>query len=690
MRGRSLHAAGALVALLSGLAGCAGRPGVVSADADVGAVVRPVLVAPPDAIDCIVDRGHATLVVRLTVHNEGTTFQRFDRVLRDLPEGAVATGLRALAGRNGRAVWFAGALMETAAAARAYEDLSGVGGDAPRGRTLLSWRDDMPALEIFPIDPGASKTVEYTLEAPMPYRDGRHVLTLPRGTDGFRPRVTFVAAHGGDTLAVGDHEVASGEPLQLPDDGLTLTLARPAEDRPRLDGAFAAVPFAPGRALLHTALDVAPRLSEAPRAPWVVIALDGSRSMSDAQRGAEITAARAYLDALPDAQVTVLTFARSTKARTAGFVSTGDARTALGSLGAAGGAAWKGENGSALDAALLEASARLDASAPDGAVRRIVALTDLRTRAALLPATITAVSLASHAVVHLASIDAGDAALRRDDDDPWAAPARATGGVLWRAAAPLVDADPPRTRLVYEEWARPLRIDRIAVTGAGLGADALGVPPSMNEGQGFEDLRIVTSAPSDLTIEGELWSTPIATHLVPDDAGNRLWSALVFGDERVRKELSAPEMTTLATRGHAVSPVTSLLAIEPGARPAVDTDLAGFGLMGIGTSCGCGGSHCGIRIRHVTRSRSFDPVAWLRRSLAGSLARCGAADRSATLRIETTSTEIVDAHVATLTGSADAAVERCVEDAAWALELPADFSSPRAAYDVELPAAGAP
>ncbi|GAC1353943.1 MAG: hypothetical protein NVSMB47_07110 [Polyangiales bacterium] len=541
MRGRSLHDAGALVALLSGLAGCAGRPGVVSAEADVGAVVRPVLVAPPDAIDCIVDRGHATIVVRLTVHNAGTTFTRFDRVLRDLPQGAVATGLRTLAGRNGRAIWFTGALMEASAAARAYEDLSGVGGDAPRGRTLLSWRDDLPALEIFPIEPGATKTVEYTLEAPMPYRDGRHVLTLPGAYDGFRPRVTFVAAREGDKLAVGDREVASGEPLQLPDEGITLTLARPADDRPRLDGAYAAVPLAAGRALLHTALDVTPRLSEVPREPWVVVALDGSRSLSDAQRGAEITAARAYLEALPDAHVTVLTFARSTKARTVGFVSTRDALATLDALGgsdASGAAGWKAENGSALDAALRDAGARLDASAAtSGTVRRIVAITDLRTRTALRPAALTALSTASHAVVHLASIDAGDAALRRDDDDPWAAPARATGGVLWRAVAPLADADPPRTRQVFEEWARPLRVDRIAVAGVGLGVDALGVPPSMNEGQGFEDLRIVTGAPPELTIEGELWSTPIATRLSPDDAGNQLWSALVFGDERVRSKL---------------------------------------------------------------------------------------------------------------------------------------------------------
>ncbi|GAC1353940.1 MAG: hypothetical protein NVSMB47_07100 [Polyangiales bacterium] len=133
--------------------------------------------------------------------------------------------------------------------------------------------------------------------------------------------------------------------------------------------------------------------------------------------------------------------------------------------------------------------------------------------------------------------------------------------------------------------------------------------------------------------------------------------------------------------------MTSLLAIEPGARAAVDIDGGGLGMMGIGTSCGCGGSHCGIRIRHVTRSRSFDPLAWLRRSLAGSLARCGAADPSATLRIETTSSEVVEAHVTTLTDGGDPAVERCVEDAAWALELPADFSASRATYDVELSAA---
>src|SRR5262249_33698832 len=160
------------------------------------------------------------------------------------------------------------------------------------------------------------------------------------------------------------------------------------------------------------------------------------------------------------------------------------------------------------------------------------AVTDFRTRTALTPVTLETIARSSHAVVHLSTIEGGEAEVGRDDDDRWATAARATGGLLWHALAPLPDAPAASKKTavaVFEEWARPLRVDRLTLHGIGVDGDLLGVPVSMAEGQGFEDLRVQKYAPPAIMLEGELWSTKTKTLLEPTNDGNRLWSALVFG-----------------------------------------------------------------------------------------------------------------------------------------------------------------
>jgi hypothetical protein len=52
--------------------------------------------------------------------------------------------------------------------------------------------------------------------------------------------------------------------------------------------------------------------------------------------------------------------------------------------------------------------------------------------------------------------------------------------------------------------------------------------------------------------------------------------------------------------------------------------------------------------------------------------------------LETTVDEVVDVPRVKLAGGSDAAVERCLEDAAWALALPYYFSDPWAGHDVAI------
>src|SRR5690606_22483350 len=134
-------------------------------------------------IDLRLDRGHATLVVERTVFNGGPRHDEATFWI-DLPQGAVATGLRTLGLLHGKPKWFDGELMEAEAAAAKYRELTGSGGYYPKDPALLSWRQqNLLALQVFPCPPGQEKRVEYTLQIPTEYSEGEHRLVLePLGT----------------------------------------------------------------------------------------------------------------------------------------------------------------------------------------------------------------------------------------------------------------------------------------------------------------------------------------------------------------------------------------------------------------------------------------------------------------------------------------------------------------------------
>ena len=70
--------------------------------------------------------------------------------------------------------------MEAEAAAKKYEELTGIGGYYPKDPALLSWRTlGLLALQVFPCAPKQPKTVEITYEMPVHYHDGRYHLELP-------------------------------------------------------------------------------------------------------------------------------------------------------------------------------------------------------------------------------------------------------------------------------------------------------------------------------------------------------------------------------------------------------------------------------------------------------------------------------------------------------------------------------
>ena len=302
--------------------------------------------------------------------------------------------------------------------------------------------------------------------------------------------------------------------------------------------------------------------------------------------------------------------------------------------------------------------------------------TDLRTRSTLTPDSTKGKLAASGALLHVVDIGTGAASLTRDDEGDWAKVPRATGGLLWNGLAS--PSNTAHSREVFEELARPKRVDRLRFVANGWPADALdSAPDSLAEGQSWEDERVAFSTLRSLDLAGELWSTPIKQSIAADPTEARHWAALFFGGS-LYSELGDDEMMTLAKLGGAVSPVTSYLAIEPGVRPSTEGLEEGVGNLGFGA--GGGGLGAGIGLGSIGTIGRADAEAWFRAALADDWSRCGGKGRSITLTFETTSDEIVEVRA-----SLADPLGKCMTEAAWALDLPvSQFRSSFATYSVSL------
>lgn len=642
----------------------------VDARADTVDGTRFDVVERAHSIEIRLDHGHATLVVTRVVENPG---DRSDQSVFhiDVPDGAVATRLRtAAAGHDGQPIWFEGELMEAEAAAKKYQELTGIGGYYPKDPALLSWRSQRHlALQVFPVPAKSTKTVEYTLQMPMEYKEGAYVLQLPRlGTTELPAHVRVAAADPNEKVVVNGIGVATSSSFVA---SRELEIRLEPRSLAKVDGALASTAFAPDRVLVHARISAAPRLGEMPPNAAVIVLIDASVSMQNDLFSA-VAAARAYVGQLPSsASVEVLTFDRAVHSP---FGSAMSARDALAKLSSFVPAA---ANGSQVDDALAQADAKLARSSAPAGARRIVLLTDLRTREALTAERFGKQTLASGALLHLASVHAGPAHVARDDDSPWATLPRATGGLYWNASCE--DRSSAADRKVFEEWVRPIRIDKLKLTG--MPSDFY-PPEVLNEGDGLEHFAIEKAPVGTIVVDGELWSRPVHWSTAASDSENRRWSALVFGSSLL-PTLSEPEQMTLALAGRAVSPVTSYLAIEPGVRPSTDGLEEGEGEGGGGSGEGIGLGRIGTLGHGAGVSSSFDPQALLDGELATAARACNVdASSGTTAKLESTVAELVDVRDVAITPVRDAKKESCVRERLWQVMLPADFRSDHATYDV--------
>jgi hypothetical protein len=621
------------------------------------------------------DRGHATVVVQRLLENAGP---RHDQAEVDLfiPLEAVATGLRT---RGSRGAWFDGDLLEAEAAAKRYQELTGLGGYYPKDPALLSWREQGHlALQVFPLAPGDRKLVEYTLELPTEYRDGRHHLKIPLPLLSAEPRVVVHPAQPQDKLLLDGQPLAPGSAVSTrPPDGAAaaaeealIDLALAPTNPPLLSGALAVKPVARQRVLTRYRLEAAPRLSSVPRTAQIVLVFDGSRSLTGDDQQAAIAAARAYLGHFAEARVEVLVFDREVRARHGQFVPVARALGDLESL------TIQPRNGSQVDQALAKADTLL-AALPAGPARRVVLFTDLLTRSALQPDKLRGVLKKSGALLHIVEINPGTPALeRKEAPENWSLVARSTGGLLWEAVGTDEAGSAAEMARVFEELARPIRLHSFDVVAPGMDNDPSRAT-DLHEGACVTALAIAAREVPWVKATGALWTQPVSVTLAPDTAETRLWSALAFGTSLVT-ELTEPEMMTLAMHGRAVSPVTSYLAVEPGVRPSTEGfDRGGGGVGGLGDGSGSISLAC-----KASRDRkAFDPQRYLEESVAAAWSACHGEGQPVSVTLETTLAEIVDIPALGADAGGDA---WCLREAIWTLELPDDFRAEHQSWTVTL------
>lgn len=205
-----------------GLLACLALASPAAADVLSSALDQP-LTEVSHTVDIRVVDGIATYKVQRVFANGGDRADEA-RLEIELPYGGAATGLRIRA----RQRWYDGELMEAQAAEKLYQELTGRGKWEPKDPALLYWVwADKLRLRVFPVMPGGTSTVEYTLTVPTRYERGHVYVSYPRLGENAEPNlavpVLTVTPGWGDATTAVKIDGARKAP------GAAIVLARPTE-----------------------------------------------------------------------------------------------------------------------------------------------------------------------------------------------------------------------------------------------------------------------------------------------------------------------------------------------------------------------------------------------------------------------------------------------------------------------------
>jgi hypothetical protein len=604
--------------------------------------------------------GWARLTVRREVFNGG---QEIDEAIYALqhPEDSVAVGLRTKASGPG-STWFQGQLLAVEVAAARYLELTGQGQAIPRDPALLYWvSPSQLGLQVFPCAIGKSQWVEYTLLMPTLYEEGRDRLQLPRfGLEGKPAAFTVKSEKGGGRIQVQGIGVSvGGEATVAGTEEFTTVEFVTASPAP-LSARFASVGLASARSYDWVQLRAAPKISTVPENAWLVIVADTSVSMGDGAMTDYSAGVSAWLSHFQGAHVALVAFDRVARDVSKGWVTP---RAAIESM-----QQWpkKSRNGSHVDLA-LERARQLLAMAPAGAAKRVVVLTDARTRRALTQARVDKALLDTKAVVHVANLSSGNATLEEDSDHAWRAGTQATGGLTWHASAGSNDTE---NRSVFEEWARPRHYTLTSVKAGELPFGDLEKPYQLDEGRSWHAAILRPGRAGRLSVTARLWGRQIHLDVTSQPEEAKRLSALATAQQADELDFTEEELRELAWKGGAVSPFTSYLAVEPGVRPST----AGIDRRGgdVGSGQGFGSGHGRLGGSHKVTPTPFDHHAWLVEAVKQVRRDCQAEGIALTAVVETHRDELIDLPQLDL-APADTTKRGCLLDGLWGLSLPGEF-----------------
>lgn len=595
----------------------------------------------PQAVSGRLDGRTAALTARYLLRFEGPETETMFTTL-ELPAGAAVTHATVRAGGVAHRL----ALTPNERARARFDAVVGrAAGPARRWALLLEDLHGM--LEVSLLAPRAGAvTLDVELAVPTCFHDDVRYVEVPDTwkpalAPGLRPRGVRTAEVAAACTGIAETEGVAW--IGFADRALARRPPGPARV-----GATAGRLALGDKHLARVELELARMLGEVPADLATAIVVDGSRSMTDAQRTSQRELVAAYLGAARGSRAQVIAYARTAHALLPAWTSAAEAAArverALAALAP--------RNGSNIDVGLAEAAAWLGRIT---GTRRVVLVTDewLAARLERDPALL-ARRLPPGTLVHVVAVEA-DGELTRDDDDAVLAPlAAATGGMAVRAGV-SADAALDATMLV-----RPISLDLITVTAPGWTQIAKTEEGTCGD-RLVEGAACAWWAEGDplagpLTIEGFVWGRKVARVLAPD-AARAHELARTFPDADA---LAEEHRAQLRVAARAVNAHWSLYA-EWGGPDGYDD---GFGMLR-GTSCCSSGSTASHTIGFTSsRATPRPPPLDLAPQLAHVARTCDLRGARVEAAIETTLSEIVDVRV-----TAPPAVRACVEDAIWATAL---------------------
>ena len=635
--------------------------------------------APGESVHVSIRGAQADVRVQRNIYNPTDEVEVRAPIV--LPEAAALVSLRArpVGSRKG---WFSAGLMDAAAASDLYGRLTGRPGSRPGATLPISewvgdkideasdpvlavWSHEQEiALQLFPLGRDEHQRIEYTFTTDLEWTGSgyRLVYSDPLLGSCGKVKVQIRKIEAGRVLDPLDNPVARRFET---DDGLNLRF-EPEQEGPLLVHA-ASVATDEGF-LSRYRVDVRDRIAEQPDALDIVMLIDESRSMGTEGSTVAMANAQDYANALRDlgvdARIGVATFSRTVQPLASAPMTAGQVREKLPEHTAAL------DHGTNVQAAFEYAAEWFGDNARDGVERRVMLFSDLMTAKAVTPQRAQTWLVGTDALTHIDVVGSEQVRSQKPEpstDHPWHVVAAANGGLVWEGGYVFHG----------EDWVTPRRaIDTRVIDADGKTLAQIG---DLEVGKSYSTWAASETSLEGATLVASLWSTPIELD-VRTPRGYRRHAAAVGA--ATAAELEPEQRMTLARSGHAVSPVTSLIAVEPGAQP---TEVAPE--VEVAPEAETSPPDEDDELQTVpVRLTAPDPsrVPWLRGELWDRWRACGLSDAPITASLETTGDEIVVLELS-VGGGMDPDAVQCAHDVVWGLTLPKPkFEAAHESWTVEV------